>query len=825
MTNLIPQHYKLRLEPNLETFKFDGRTEISITSNEPTENIVLHSYELAIWKCKVNHHGRLVDCSFQLDPNKQELTINLPEALTSINVQIEYIGLINDQLVGFYRSKYEEDGLEKYLAVTQFEEEHARQAFPCFDHPSKKATFDIEFIIDTGLSAIANTKIESEEDFKKGKKLIKFKTTPKMSTYLLFFGIGKFEYIESFSDRIRYRIATTPGKTKYASFALDFGQKSVEFGEKYTGIDFPIDKMDQIAISDFAFGAMENYAAITYRENYLLVYPGITSKAGLARIAEIIAHEVAHQWFGNLVSPADWKYIWLNESFATLFGYAITDHYHPEWEYWEQFLADEVDSAFERDSLIETFPIELPGKGEKTKITQATAPIIYSKGGAILQMISGYLGEEKFKKGINNFLEKYKFECAESTAYWEGIEEATGEPIADMMKTWVYQPGYPLIEVKKLGNTLSLTQKRFTYLSNDSSTLWMIPLTVSFFKGSELIQTPRYVFMDKAMQIIIPEGVTAYKLNHEQTGFYRVKYEKENLQALAKLVKSKILSPRDRFGLQNDLYALVRSGDYMIDDYLDFIEYYSEEKEYLPLIAVSTNLIHAYKVVESRRERISGIGFKLFYKVLQEIGYEPNEAETHKITNLRSNLLIASYQFNDEGVAAFAKKKFSDYLEGKEVNADILASIMRIGAAQRPDSYSSLIQRLEKAETSEPEKINILRAIGSFEDKDLLLTVLEYVLENVPSKNKIFPIALASQNLFIIDELWDWFKQNVEVLEKLHPMHFENVISSVVSLSGLNRLEEVKDYFTNYMKEKDLAKDTIKMTLERLEINYRLKNR
>ncbi|WP_455464800.1 M1 family metallopeptidase [Candidatus Hodarchaeum mangrovi] len=799
--------------------------EITITSNDPTIAVVLNSFELAIWKCKVNYQGKLVDCPFQIDPNKQELIINFPEALTDINVQIEYTGLINDQLVGFYRSKYEEDGVEKYVAVTQFEEEHARQAFPCFDHPSKKATFDIEFIIENGLSGISNTKIESEEDFKEGKKLIKFKTTPKMSTYLLFFGVGKFEYIESFSDRIHYRIATTPGKTQYASFALDFGQKSIEFGEKYTGIEYPIDKLDQIAISDFAFGAMENYAAITYRENLLLVYPGITSKAGLERIAEVIAHEVAHQWFGNLVSPVDWKYIWLNESFATLFGYAITDHYYPEWEIWEEFLAGEVDSAFERDSLIETFPIELPGKGEKTKITAATAPIIYSKGGAILQMINGYLGEEKFKKGINYFLEKYSFECAESTAYWEGIEEATKEPIGDMMKTWVYQLGYPVIEAKKQGKTLLMTQKRFSYLPNDSFNTWIIPLTVSFFIGSELIQTLRYVFRDKSMQISIPEGCTAYKLNYEQTGFYRVKYEKENLHALGKLVKLKVLSSKDRFGLQNDLYALVRSGDYMIDDYLDFIEYYSEENEYLPLIAISTNLIHAYKVVESRRERISGIGFKLFYKVLQEIGYEPREAEAHKITNLRSNLLVVSYQFNDEGVATFGEQKFSDYLNGKEVNADILASIMRIGAAQRPDSYSSLIQKLEKAETSEPEKINILRAIGSFEDKKLLLTVLDYVLEKVPSKNKIFPIALASQNLFIIDELWDWFKQNVKVLEKLHPLHFENVITSVVSLSGLNRLEEVKDYFTKYMKEKDLAKDTIKMTLERLEINYRLKNR
>ena len=498
MALIKPIHYKVHLEPNLQEFKSNGFTEIEIKSDEPTNEVILHSHELAIWKCQVKKDGEYVDCNFTINPKKQELTITLPEAIIDIFLKVEFVGLINDKLVGFYRSKYEEEGEEKYIAVTQFEEEHARQAFPCFDHPSKKATFDIEFVIDSKFSGIANTRIMEEKELEKGKKLIKFKTTPKMSSYLLFFGIGDFEYIESSSDSIRYRIATTPGKTQYAQYALDFGRKSVEYGEEYTGIKFPIDKMDQIAVSDFAFGAMENYAAITYRENLLLVYPGITSKAGLERIAEVIAHEVAHQWFGNLVSPLDWKYIWLNESFATLFGYAIADHYHPEWEIWEGFLAGDVDSAFERDSLIETFPIELPGD-KKIKITAANAPIIYSKGGAILQMIQGYLGEEKFKKGINHFLDGHQFECAESTAYWKGIEEATGSPIAEMMETWVYQPGYPIIEAMRSGNQVILSQRRFSFLPNDSTDTWMIPLTVSFYRETEILETQRFVFKNKTM--------------------------------------------------------------------------------------------------------------------------------------------------------------------------------------------------------------------------------------------------------------------------------------------------------------------------------------
>ncbi|MHA2238462.1 MAG: ERAP1-like C-terminal domain-containing protein, partial [Candidatus Hodarchaeales archaeon] len=260
-----------------------------------------------------------------------------------------------------------------------------------------------------------------------------------------------------------------------------------------------------------------------------------------------------------------------------------------------------------------------------------------------------------------------------------------------------------------------------------------------------------------------------------------------------------------------------------IDDYLDFMEYYTEEDDYLPLVAMSANLVHAFQVVESRRERISAIGFKAFFKVLKQIGYEPKEDETNKVTNLRSSLLISSYLFNDEGVAEFGLQKFNEYLEGKSVHPDLLSSIMRIGAAQAPSSYSTLISKLEGADTPEPEVINILRAIGSFEEKDLLLKALEYVIEKVPSKNKYLPIAIAARNLFIVDHLWDWFKENKDELEKLHSMHFETVISTVVSLAGLNNPEEVKTYFEDYMQKKDLAKDTIKMTLERLAINSRLR--
>ncbi|MHA1332090.1 MAG: M1 family metallopeptidase, partial [Candidatus Hodarchaeales archaeon] len=596
MTDLMPEHYNIHLEIDLNNFRFSGVTDIEIKSNEDVKEIILNANDLAIWDCKVKNEDQYEDCTFSINPKKEELIIELPRPKKEIGLKINYEGKINDLLVGLYRSKYVKDGKEQYVAVTQFEETDARRAFPCFDHPSKKATFDIEFVIDKSHTAIANTPILEEKSLNGNKKLVKFETTPKMCTYLLFFGVGDWEYIEKKSDNFVHRVVTTAGKTQYGEYALDFGLKCIEYGEKYTGVKYPISKMDQIAVPDFAFGAMENYGAITYRENLLLVYPGITSSAGLERIAEVIAHETAHQWFGNLVSPEDWKYIWLNESFATLFGFEIADFYHPEWQIWEEFLGGVTNGAFERDSLIETFPIELPGGDYIAKINPATAPIIYNKGASILQMVRGYLGVEKFKKGIHAFLTKHQFSTANSDDYWSAFEEATGDPIRKIMKSWVYQPGYPVVEVKRAGDKIKINQKRFTFLPHDNNQVWMIPLTIACYSGTGEPTIIHEIMEEETLEVSIPKDTKVFKVNYEQAGFYRVKYDKEELEKLGELISKKQLSVKDRFGLINDMYAFLRSGDYSIDDFLQFLKYYEDEDEYLPLVDMNVSLIHAYDV-------------------------------------------------------------------------------------------------------------------------------------------------------------------------------------------------------------------------------------
>ncbi len=507
-----PINYKIHLEPDLHSFQFSGTTDISIEATGPVSEISLNALELEILCCQVLGKDGLRNCPFVLDPKKEMVKISLPDEMSGkIDLKIDYKGEINNKMAGFYRSTYLSDGKEKYAAVTQFEESDARRAFPCFDHPEKKATFDIEMIIRENLVAISNGPSIEEKSLGDGRKSIIFQQTPKMSTYLLFFGVGEFEFIED-PGEVLVRVATMPGMKKYGRFGLDFGRKSLEFSEAYYGIKFPLPKLDLIAIADFAFGAMENWGAITFRENLLLHFPGITSSGGEERICEVIAHEIAHQWFGNLVTPSDWKYLWLNESFATYFGYGIVDHYHPQWGVWAQFLHGQTDSALERDSLCETIPIEIPG-GEHVVINASTAPIIYNKGGSVLRQIEGYVGQENFQEGLRAYLKKHEFACASSHHLWEAFEEVSEKPVSRMMEGWIGQPGFPIIEAERDEDHLILTQARFTYLPHESEQEWMIPISIKVFTRDGNARTLITLLDSKRAVIDLGRDVAVYNIN------------------------------------------------------------------------------------------------------------------------------------------------------------------------------------------------------------------------------------------------------------------------------------------------------------------------
>jgi tricorn protease interacting factor F2/3 len=825
MQPINPLNYRIHLKPDLTNFRFDGKCEYHFEAPGPVAEVALNILEIAIWDCRVRLAGQMVNCAFKVNPAKEEVLIILPESMSGrINLEIDYQGLINDKMAGFYRSKYTCRDKTRYIAVTQFEESDARRAFPCMDHPARKATFDITIDIDQNLVAVSNGALEKEEVLDNGKKRITFEQTPKMSTYLVFFGVGEFEFTHAEKDN-RVRVATLPGMKKFAQFGAEFGRKSLAFSESYYDIAYPLPKMDLIAIPDFAFGAMENWGAITFRENLLLHYPEVTSKLGEERICEVIAHEIAHQWFGNLVTPSDWRYLWLNESFATYFGFGVVDHYYPQWETWQQFLHRQTGSALVRDALHETCAIEIPG-GEHVVINASTAPIIYNKGGSILRQIQGYIGHDSFQRGLQHYLKAHEYDCAASHHLWESFEAVSQKPISAMMKNWIEQPGFPIVTVKRRDNRLVLTQQRFTYLPNNSDQKWLVPITISLFSETGSTRQLTVLLDDIEHTVDIDEDTAAYKINHRQTGFYRVKYvDDKNLAELGRRVRDKSLPPEDRWGIQNDLYALVRNGAAALDEYLAYLTFYDQEDAYLPLAGIAENLFSAYlAAAEYRRPKIASLAIPWFENLLAQIGYKPAPEEGHPTSMLRDQLIWDAALYGSRSALDFAVDQFAVLMGGDAVHPDIMKSVMQVGALSGNEQvFDWFDQRLNDSQI-EHERMNILTALGCFKDEGLIHKTQQYILDRVPARNKFIPVVSLCSNPHAIAMMWDWYVSNLEQIEQFHPMLYERVIAAIVPTAGIFRADEVKAFFNDYRTKKDKAKDVINLSLEKLEINLRMRN-
>ncbi|MFZ1983071.1 MAG: M1 family metallopeptidase, partial [Desulfatitalea sp.] len=720
MPHIHPRRYTIHITPDLDQYRFDGQVTIALFADKPADTITLNLLELAIWKCRLRDGERWTDLCFGVDPAKETLVIHLPEPRSGrIELCIDYQGSINDKMAGFYRSQASHDGRTFRLAVTQFQESSARQAFPCMDHPLHKAVFELTMTVPRHLTALANTLPLGEELLDNARKRVVFEPTPKMSTYLLFFGLGEFELAHDGEDP-RVRLAHLPGMAHTTGLGLAFGRKALRYCEEYYGIPYPLPKMDLIAVPDFAFGAMENWGAITFRENLLLHFPELTSKAGVQRICEVIAHEIAHQWFGNLVTPSDWKYLWLNESFATYFGFGVVAHYHPDWGIWDQFLLTETATALTRDGLRDTIAIEIPG-GEHVVINSSTAPIIYNKGASILRMIQGYIGREAYQQGVRGYLEQHQYDCAESHHLWEAFEQASAQPITAMMQSWIGQPGHPLIIAARREETVTLQQKRFTYIDMSNDQRWIVPLTLTTWSADGRWHTQALMMQEQTASVTLPPHTVAYKLNNDQTGFYRVRYDDgENLAALGRHVADQSMGLEDRWGLQNDLYALVRHDHLSLAEYLSFLSHYATESAFLPLASIAGHLFQAMLVApEEGRAAITALGRELARTALARIGYRPAENEPHTTAILRDQLLWQGAVWGLESAVDFANEQFQLLTADQAIHPDIAKAVMQIGAWSQGNAALAWFRRRFEASPSEHERLNILAALGAFRSWEL----------------------------------------------------------------------------------------------------------
>jgi tricorn protease interacting factor F2/3 len=829
MAKVIPKHYTLHLEPDLETFVLTGWTEIVLKANEKIDEVFLHAVNLDIQECKFKANGEYEKAEFtQPDETSHSFAVRIPrEVEGEFHLSIGYKGEINDTMLGFYRSKYtDSDEQERFIAVTQFEEEEARKAFPCFDQPDMKATFDIEFVIDSELTGISNMPVEVEKPLAGNKKLVKFEQTPVMSTYLLFFGVGDFEIMED-PGEVLLRAITTPGKIHLAKEGLEFGRKCIDFFEEHFGTKYPLPKLDFIAVPDFAFGAMENWGAMTFRENLLLVYPGITSRTALKRLFTVIAHEIVHMWFGDLVSPAHWKYLWLNESFATLYGEFVVDQVYPEWATMDTFLLETTAGAMGRDSLQKTFPVEL---GEEARITASTAPIIYDKGGSVMRMAIAYLGD-RVKGALADYFERHAYSTAVSSDLWDAFSRAVpDEPIVAMMKTWVMQPGFPLLEVKREGDSIRLHQKRFTYLnSEDYKEEWIIPLTLQVFDDAGNDRVTKHLLSSRAEIFELGEGVRAFKLNHQQASFFRVKYDQPEWDNLGELIRNKSISGVDRYGVQEDLFALVKRGDVALSYYLEFIaKYHEDEDHHLALRGILKNLSLLNIVLEHEKiTQVKEIGKTVTERALERIEFEPVPDEELATASLRSSALWSAVQFGSSRAVNFSKEQFGHMVRtGENVHPDIADAVQRAAAFTEQEALRELTYRFE-ATDSEQERMTIASALGCVR-KENMEGALDFALDKMPPALKFIPPYVMSGNPALAPRLWNMFKENQERLEKLHPVHFERVLIGIISVGGLFQPEEIKKFFSAYEPESQKTyqkhlRESIDMALEMLEVNLKLR--
>jgi len=822
----IPINYALTFEPDLKKFIFSGTETITADCKKPTNIISMNCAELKIISCNIRSKGTFIKSTPILNEKKEEIQIKLDKKIKGIvTITIEFQGTLNDRLLGFYRSQYQQNGKTKYLATTQFEAADARRAFPCWDEPKAKATFEISIIANNKFSAISNMPIKSKK--KIGSKTIyNFTKTPIVSTYLIYLGVGEFEYLTGKIGKTQIRVVTTKGNKSKGKFSLELGKKLLISYEKYFGIKYPLPKLDLIAVPDFAAGAMENWGAITFRETILLYDPKTSSTRTKQFIAEVISHEIAHQWFGNLVTMKWWNDLWLNESFATFMATKFVDKFYPEWDLWDQFVEDAMNVAMGLDSLKTTHPIDVK-VNSPAEIREIFDAISYDKGGCVLRMLEHYVGEPNFQKGLKKYLSDFKYKNAEGQDLWNAIGNASGMPVSSMVHTWLKQPGFPLIEVHQDGTLLKLKQKRYLLESDKkfSKGLWSVPLSLGL--DDEI---SKKLFTKKSMTIKLPKNTVGFVANYGRKGFYRVKYDEGILLDLKMLVDEKRIHAIDRWAIQNDLFSLCVSGDEQIRNYLDFSDAYFDEDSYLATVNVAHNLASLYfrAFDEKFSEEIRSYAVNYFRKILFNLGWEPKKSDKHTDALLRSFVISALGKMDDDEITDEALRRYKKFLKSpSSISPDLVEPICSIAAWNgNLKTHAELTQLYKKVKTME-EKLRFLGAMCGFKDKKLLLKSLDFSqTSNVRSQNMQLPIMKVAANPYGDKVLWPWLKKNWKKLNKKvghgNPL-FNRIVASISSVADDSMEKEIKTFFKN--NPTPGTERTQAQTLERIRINSKLLRR
>jgi puromycin-sensitive aminopeptidase len=842
-----PVRYELTLEPDLEAATFAGEVLISVLVTAPTDTIACNAVDLDILAADLTE-GPLSDGSplavtgVALDAETERVTFTLERTLLpgEAHLRVRFNGQLNDKLRGFYRSTFTDtDGVEQVIATTQFEATDARRAFPCWDEPDHKASFVISLIVDEDLFAVSNASELSREPApdRTGKHLVRFAETIVMSTYLVAFVVGPLEATAPIDvDGTPMRVIYPKGKGHLTDFALEVGSFCLRHFTNYYGIPYPGDKLDLVAVPDFAFGAMENLGCVTFREILLLVDPATTTQAELLNVTDVINHELAHMWFGDLVTMKWWNGIWLNEAFATFMEMHATDAFRPLWDRWTTFGLSRT-AAFDTDSLTSTRPIEYP------VISPADAEgmfdiLTYEKGAAVVRMLEQYLGEDQFRAGIRQYLAEHAYGTTETTDLWDAIESATGEPVRRIMDSWIFQGGFPVISVDVVndGRTLRLSQHRFGYAgdlgdgespipAHDDAAQWIVPLIFSQRSATDGVITFEKVLLDQpSIDIDLIEPATWIYVNTEGTGFYRARYAPDLRAALVAHAQTD-LSAIERYGLVDDIWASVLAGDLEAHDFLEVAEAFREEADLSVWQRIIAGLTALDRVVDGDgRAALHTRVRELINPAYEKLGPEPRPEDSDRDRALRGVLFEALGVLGGNIDVQSRAHVILDIGALEPDPALVAASVNIVAATGTSADFDEFIRRMKNAPTPQ-EELRYLGALADFPDPDLIARLVRMTLtDEVRSQNAPLLLRRALSNRDAGEIAWFFVSSEWEAITTRLPSNsIARFLEGIRGLSRSGTAAEVMAFFETH--EVPQGDKILAQHLERLEVNVALRQR
>jgi aminopeptidase N len=795
--NVIPSHYSLEFAPDLKAATFSGSEVIDVNIKEPTNAITLNAIELKFRSVEIDvRDGGAQSGSVSFDTEKQQATLTFPKSIPAgdATLKIPFTGILNNKLRGFYLSKTD----RRSYAVTQFESTDARRAFPCFDEPAFKATYDISLTIDAGDTAISNSAIASDTPGPgPGKHTLVFGTTPKMSTYLVAFVVGDFQCTRGEQDGVALRVCATPGKVQLTPFALDVAKFALHYYDHYFGIHYPLKKLDFIGIPDFEAGAMENFGAITFRETDLLLDPKTASFRSQRNAALAIVHEMAHQWFGDLVTMQWWDNIWLNEGFATWMETKCVAAMHPKWDI-PQYVAADEQRTLNFDAQPTTRSIRASAD-TPDEIDQMFDLIAYNKAGAVLLMVENYLGEETFRKGVHAYLAAHEYGNATAEDFWNAQTEVSHKPVDKIMESLVAEPGAPILEFgPPAAGQVPVAQSRFFLspgVTPDPRQKWTLP--VCFKAGAK--KQDCQVLTPSSPSLAVP-AAKVFFANAGGRGYYRSAYAPAQYAALVAQMETR-LTPEERISLTGDEWAQVRADKAAVGDYLNLVSALSSD----PSSDVLSNAVDNLSVIrdnvastKEERDALAAWIRRTFAPVYAQLG-NSSASDTPSMHNVREYLFgILASGGKDANLQAQARGIADQYLANPG-SVDATLGQTAVGIAAK-NGDSALFDTLEKTyETSSDPELQVfaLRELVAFTHRDLLERALEYsVSSKVRNQDSAIQLNLALRIPENRDQAWKFVETHWDQVQAEFTTAMGSyLVNGTGSFCSVEARDDVKNFF------------------------------